>query len=253
VTAIVMAHGAFVGGWSFDVFAQPFRDAGYQVHTPDLRGHAAADAPERVIGVSMRDYAQDLVELCAGLGEPPILLGHSLGGLVALMAARRVRPKALALLAPSPPWGLAGWTLEAAVASIGAHIAGLTSNGAIEPSREVMRYATLDRMDADQADPVLARMRPESARALRETLCWWMDPFMTTAIGPGPIGAPALVLTGEADRVHPPAAGRQVAERIGGAFELLPRMSHWPVGEPGWEGVAGRVLDWLDAAEEEAA
>jgi pimeloyl-ACP methyl ester carboxylesterase len=245
MTPIVMVHGAFVGGWSFEWFERRFREAGYAVHSPDLRGHAAGAPSEAVIGVSMRDYAQDLIRLCRSLPEPPVLLGHSMGGLVAQMAARAAAPRALVLLAPSPPWGLAGWSLETAVNSIGAHLAALSSNGAIEPSSEVMRHMSLDRMSSAEAAPVLARMRPESAQALREALCWWMDPFMTTSIGPGPLPTPSLVLTGDADRVHPPAAGRQVAERIGGGFESLPGMSHWLVGEPGWRDVADRVLDWL--------
>jgi pimeloyl-ACP methyl ester carboxylesterase len=253
MTPVVMVHGAFVGGWSFEWFERPFRKAGYATHAPDLRGHGASDPRERVIGVSMRDYAQDLVRFCADLPQPPILIGHSMGGLVTTLAAREAQPAAVVLLAPSPPWGLAGWTLEEAVSSIGAHIASLTSNGAIEPSAEVMRFASLDRMSEAKAAPVLARMRPESARALREALCWWMDPFMTTAIGPGPLAAPSLVLTGEEDRIHPPSAGRQVAERLGGEFEMLPGMSHWLVGEPGWQDVAERVLDWLETGSRVAA
>jgi pimeloyl-ACP methyl ester carboxylesterase len=253
MTSVVLVHGAFVGGWSFERFEEPLREAGYEVHAPDLRGHGAREPRDRVIGVSMRDYAADLTRFCQSLPDAPILLGHSMGGLVVQMAARAVRPKAVILLAPSPPWGLAGWTLEEAVNSVGAHLAAFSSNGAIEPSAEVMRFASLDRMSHAQAAPVLARMRPESARALREALCWWMDPFMTTAIGPGPLPAPSLVLTGENDRIHTPAAGRQVAERIGGDFEMLPGMSHWLVGEPGWEQVAGRAVDWLDAEDRAAA
>ena len=36
---IVMAHGAFCGGWAFEAFRQPFEAAGYDCLTPDLRGH----------------------------------------------------------------------------------------------------------------------------------------------------------------------------------------------------------------------
>lgn len=242
---IVMVHGAFVGGWSFERFRKPFEAAGHEVLTPDLRGHGAAEPSEAVVGVSVRDYANDVAALCAALPRRPILLGHSLGGLVAQLAARKVAPKALVLLAPSPPWGLVGWNVEEALTAFGAQFASLLSNGAVEPSAEVMRSATLNRMTRTEADPVLQRLRPESARAVRETLNWWLDPFMTTSVGSGPLPVRSLVISGDADQVHPPASGRLVAERIGGEFLSLPEMSHWLPGEPGWQDVAAAALEFI--------
>jgi hypothetical protein len=40
---------------------------------------------------------------------------------------------------------------------------------------------------------------------------------------------------------------RQVAKRLGGDYREMPGMSHWLPGEPGWEAVAGAILDWLAA------
>ena len=253
MSPIVMVHGAFVGGWSFEWFQRPFRKRGFQVHAPNLRGHGPYEPRDRVIGVSMRDYARDVVDLCRSLDEAPILVGHSMGGLVAQMAAREVEARALVLLAPSPPWGLVSWTVDEAVAGLGAQMATLLSNGAIDPSREVMRHMSLPRMTRAEAAPILARMRPESARAVRETVSWWLDPFMTTSIGPGPLPTASLVISGEEDRVNPPATGRLVAERIGGEFVCLPQMSHWLLGEPGWQDVAETVLDWMPGEKRAAA
>ena len=253
MTPIVMVHGAFVGGWSFEGFREPFEAAGHEVFAPDLRGHGAGEPPDAVIGLSVRDYARDIAELCRSFPEPPILLGHSMGGLVSQLAARKARLKALVLLAPSPPWGLTGWSLEEAFTAFGAHMAGLLSNGAVEPSREVMRQVNLPRLSAGEAAPILARMRPESARAVQETLNWWLDPFMTTSLGAGPLPVPSLVISGEGDQIHPPASGRLVAERIGGAFEVVPELNHWLVSEPGWEEVADLALEFIDREARAAA
>jgi pimeloyl-ACP methyl ester carboxylesterase len=245
MTPIVMVHGAFCGGWSFETFKQPFLDEGFRVICPDLRGHGAHEPHDTVIGVSMRDYAADVAALCAGLDEPPILVGHSMGGLVAQLAARRVELKGLVLLAPSPPWGLNGWSPEEAVAAWGVSMLSLLTNGAVTPSRRLMREYSLPRMSRAEQTPILARLRPESAKAVRETLNWWLDPFMTTSLGPGPLHAPSLVLVGEHDKVHPVATSRLTAQRIGGEFAALPDMSHWLLSEPGWERVADAILTWL--------
>jgi pimeloyl-ACP methyl ester carboxylesterase len=88
---------------------------------------------------------------------------------------------------------------------------------------------------------------------VREVLNWWLDPFMTTSVGPGPLPAPALAIAGERDVVHPAVTVRQTAERIGADFRVMRGMSHWLIGEDGWEAVADLALDWLDAEARAAA
>jgi pimeloyl-ACP methyl ester carboxylesterase len=245
MTAIVMVHGAFCGGWCFEHFGTPFEAAGFEVIAPDLRGHAAGAPTASVIGVSMSDYAADIAKLCESLDEPPVLLGHSMGGLVAQLAARKAKIRALGLLAPSPPWGVVGSSLEEAATAFGVQIAGLFSSGALDPDRGLMRAYSLDRMPKDEREAAVERLRPESAMAVRETLNWWLDPFMTTSVGPGTITAPSLVISGQGDVVHSAATAKAIADRIGAAFKVMPGMSHWLVGEPGWETVADLALKWL--------
>lgn len=245
MASVVMVHGAFCGGWAFERLRQPFEALGHAVLAPDLRGHRADDTPDRVIGVSMADYADDVAALCRSLPEPPILLGHSMGGLAAQMAAVRCEVQALVLLAPSPPWGVTGSSLEEAVTAFGVGMLGPFSSGAVEPDPGLMRHYSLNRMPKAEREAVIARLKPESARALREALNWWLDPFMTTSLGPGRLRARTLALAGELDLVHPPPTVRQTAERIGADFQLLPQMSHWLCGEPGWEEVATAILRWL--------
>lgn len=248
MTAIVMVHGAFCGGWAFEQFRGPFEAAGFEVLSPDLRGHGDGEPASAVAGVSMTDYAADIARLCNELPEPPVLLGHSMGGLVAQLAARRAGIRALVLLAPSPPWGVAGSSLEEAATAFGVQMLGPFSSGALQPDRSLMRAYSLDRMPKAAQEAAVARLRPESAKAVRETLNWWLDPFMTTSVGPGAIAAPSLVISGQRDVVHSSATAKATAERIGAAFEVMPGMSHWLVGEPGWERVAERALRWLEEA-----
>jgi pimeloyl-ACP methyl ester carboxylesterase len=244
-TPIVMVHGAFCGGWAFDAFRKPFEAVGHKVLTPDLRGHGADERAEAVVGVSMTDYARDIAALCAEQAEPPILIGHSLGGLVAQLAARRARLHALILLAPSPPWGVAGSSMEEAATAVGLHMLGPFWAQAVNPDGSLMRQYSLDRVPAAEREAVVARLRPESGRAIWETLNWWLDPFMTTSVGTGPLGVPTLVIVGGRDLVHPPSTGQATAERIGATYRQMPEMSHWLLGEPGWQDVAAHTMDWL--------
>lgn len=242
---VIMVHGAFCGGWVFDRFRAPFEAAGHRVIAPDLRGHGAHEPEEAVTGVSMADYAKDIAKLCDAQGEPPILIGHSLGGLVAQLAAVRRPPRALILLAPSPPWGVAGSTVEEAVTAFGLHLLGPFWTQAVAPDPSLMRAYSLNRLGTREREAAIGRLRRESGRALWETLNWWLDPFMTTSLGAGPIRAPALAIAGAQDVVHPPATVRQTAERVGAEFRELRGMSHWLPAEPGWEAVADAALAWI--------
>ncbi len=242
MTTVVMAHGAFCAGWAFERFRLPFEAAGWDVLAPDLPGHGPGGS---VAGKSMGDYATALAAGCEALPEPPVLVGHSMGGLVCQMAARRVRPRALVLLAPSPPWGVAGSTVEEAITAVGVSMLDPFWMGAVEPDLSLVRRHSLDRVPREEREAICARMGPESGRALREVLNWWLDPFMTTGVGAGPLGCPVLVIAGETDQVHSVATARATAARLGAPLEVMPKMSHWLIGEAGWEAVAERAIGWI--------
>lgn len=240
---VVMTHGAFCGGWAFEAFRAPFEARGWTVLAPDLPGHGDGRS---VAGLSMSDYARNLVRVCEGLPEPPVLLGHSMGGLVTQMAARRVQARALVLLAPSPPWGVTGSSIEEAITAFGVHLVDPFWTGSVAPDRHLMRHHSLDRTPKARRDAILDRLVPESGRAVREVLNWWLDPFMTTSVGVGALPMPSLAIAGDRDVVHAPATVRQTAERIGGEVQVMPGMSHWLIGEEGWEDVAAIALGWLE-------
>ncbi len=241
-----MVHGAFCAGWAFDGFREPFEAAGHPVIAPDLPGHGADGGPP-VTGQSMSDYAGAVRLVIEAQGEPPILIGHSLGGLVAQMAATRARVAGLILLAPSAPWGVTGSTAEEAISAVSLYALGPYWALAVDPDYPAARRYLFDRLPRAVRRATFARLVPESGRALWETLNWWLDPFATTLVGAGDVRAPVLAIAGGLDAIHPAATVRAIAGRLGGETLVFPDMSHWLVGEPGWEGVAGACLDWIGA------
>jgi pimeloyl-ACP methyl ester carboxylesterase len=245
---IVFVHGAFCGGWVWDAFAQPFAAAGHAVSAPDLPGHSTDATRAFVGGLSMSDYAKAIAAHAADLPAPPVLIAHSLGGLVALLAAMRTPTAGVALLAPSAPWGVSGSTMEEAVSAVSLYAFGPYWTQAIEPDYATFARFSVDRLTEPERRSMYARMRPESGRALFETLNWWLDPFTTTMVDAARIAAPILAIAGERDTVHAPPTVRETARRLGAGFETMPGMSHWLPGEPGWEAVAARCLSWVREA-----
>ena len=252
-TPIIMIHGAFCGGWAFEQFRQPFEAAGHVVTAPDLPGHAGQSNSPAVAGLSMTDYVQSIVALTQDQTTPPILIGHSLGGLVAQMAGARARVAGLILLAPSAPWGVAGSTPQEALSAFSRYALGPFWPLPVEPDRHAARVYMLDRLSPEAQNAIYQRMVPESGRALFETLNWWLDPFATTLVSADQVRIPVLGIAGGADTLHPPATVRTTTERLGGAFVVAPGASHWLPGEPGWEAIAQTCLEWIIQVERRAA
>ena len=242
-----MVHGAFCGGWAFEHFRVPFEAAGHPVIALDLPGHAADSPRGSLTGTSMSAYARAVREAIDAQPEPPVLIGHSLGGLVAQMAASRSRVAGLILLAPSSPWGVTGSTAEEAISAVALYALGPYWALAVDPDYPSAKRYLFDRLPKAARRATFQRLTPESGRALWETLNWWLDPFATTLVPAGGIAAPVLALAGGKDGIHPAATVRATAQRIGGETRVFNEMSHWLVGEPGWEDVAGVCLDWIAA------
>jgi pimeloyl-ACP methyl ester carboxylesterase len=240
---VVMIHGAFTGPWVWGGFTEKFQAAGYQVHAPILRHH---DESEPALGqISLCDYADDLEAFVAELKTPPILIGHSMGGLLAQMLAARRDIAAAVLLAPSAPWGVPPSTLFE-IASAQAMLLNVGFwNSVLQPDEHIAARHALDRLP--ERDEVLARFVPESGRAIFEIMHWGLDMRRAGEVDTRKLACPLLVLVGSEDRINPPGTVERVAAlyREQATYEKVPGMSHWLVGEPGWEKVADRALKWL--------
>jgi len=244
---IVMIHGAFCGPWSFDRFRVPFEDAGYSVHAPVLRHHEHGREPPAALGkVSLTDYAADLEKVIAGLGEAPILIGHSMGGLLAQMLAAKGLARALVLLAPSAPWGTLPSTIFEIASSQTLMFHGGDYRGQlIQPSYMIAAAHSLDKLDAAERSRVYARFVPESGQATFEIMSWSFDLRRAALVRARDVSCPVLCLVGSDDKINPPSTVARIAQRYRGGFETLQGHSHWLIGEPGYDKIAARTLAWL--------
>jgi pimeloyl-ACP methyl ester carboxylesterase len=250
ITPVVFVHGAFCGGWAFDAFREPFESAGFETHAPNLPHHERGADLEQLAQTGLKDYANAVADYVRGLRAPPVLIGHSLGGLVVQLAGAQVPVAGLVLLAPSSPWGVPPTTLDEHSNHFGLSLLGDYWRRPVPPDYRVARATTLDRLSREDARKTFARFVPESGRAIREAVQWWMDTSMASQAPVYRIAAPVLGLAGGKDRVNPSSTVRRVISRFpdGQAhFHEFPEMSHWLVGEPEAAEVAQMTLRWLEA------
>ena len=106
---IVMIHGMCNAAWVWENYKKFFEQKGYRCVTPTLRFHDMDpyETPNPQLGTtSLLDYAEDLEKEIHKLDTMPILMGHSMGGLLAQILGSRGLAKALILLTPAPPHGI---------------------------------------------------------------------------------------------------------------------------------------------------
>jgi pimeloyl-ACP methyl ester carboxylesterase len=245
---VFMIHGAFCGPWALQGLKEKFEAAGYAVTAPALRFHDGGRPPAALATTGLADYAADLEQEVRALGAPPILVGHSMGGLLAQMLASRLEVCALILLAPSAPWGVPPTTLFEIGAAHAMHLHPGYWNQILEPSRDVALAHSLDKLPRHMRDDVFGRFVPESGRATFEIMNWGIDFHQASAVDTDAVTAPLLLLTGSEDRINPPSTVAQIAALYKGraTCEVLEGMGHWLIGEPGWERLAARALAWLE-------
>ena len=87
MTHFVLVHGAWHGAWCWEKVAPLLEARGHAVHAIDLPGHGDDPQPPGTVGWD--DYMKRMGEALAACAEPPVLVGHSLGGAVITGAADR--------------------------------------------------------------------------------------------------------------------------------------------------------------------
>jgi pimeloyl-ACP methyl ester carboxylesterase len=139
---ILFIHGAFCGGWAFDDFRTAFEAIGYETHAPNLPHHERGADLDLLAQTGVAEYADAFADYARELSGPPILIGHSLGGLVAQLVAVRMPCAALVLLAPSAPWGVPPTTINETSNAFGVAMLGDYWRRPIPPDFRVARQTT---------------------------------------------------------------------------------------------------------------
>src|ERR1041385_8127385 len=130
---MLFVHGYFGRGVAFERMMAWFANRGHACYAPDLPGHGDSPA-ERPLGPrAIHDYTDAVARVATAL-ENPVVIGHSMGGLIAQLLATRDLTRALVLMAPAPPRGIPVLSLRLALAQLHYMPAILTSR-AVRPGR----------------------------------------------------------------------------------------------------------------------
>ena len=239
---ILFVHGAWHAAWCWENFLPYFAQHGYAAYAVSLRGHGTSEGRDQIRWHSAaHDYVADVAQIIKTLTNPPILVGHSMGGYVVQKYLEKHTAKAGVLLASIPVSGVFGfgcrysrrhpWTY------LKAHI--LMSPWHFVSTPKLMHDAFFS-PDVSEEDIArhFARLQPASFRMELETLLFNLP-------RPDKVKTPMLVLAAANDRVFSVKEQQATARAYGTKAEIFADMSHDMMLEPKWQNVADRILNWL--------
>jgi pimeloyl-ACP methyl ester carboxylesterase len=255
---LFMIHGMWAGPWCFDDCKRFFKARGHRCVATTLPYHDVDphSPPDPHLGTtSLLDYADALEEEIRALGGRPILVGHSLGGLLAQMLGSRGLAEALVLLAPAAPAGIFAIRPSVARAFWSILTTWASWRKPIRQTFDEAVYSTFHLVPESDRRAIYDRFVAESGRVAYEVGEWVFDTRGASRVDETKVTCPVLIVVGTEDRMTPVGVVRRVARKYApvATYREFAGHAHWLVGEPGWEEIAEYVDTWLRSLPERRA
>lgn len=199
---LLFIHGAFTRAKRWDPWLEYFRAAGFTCAAPSLPAHDPPDMAA-LAKLTFRDYVDAMVAAHAALGAPPVVIGSSMGGLVAQHVAAETKSAGLVLISSAPPWR--GGGKIAALQYALEYTLPVAAGWALRGNKAAARKLVLHDLSQEEQDFFLAIFADESGKAYR-TMVTGAAPM-----APGAVQCPVLVLSAEGDRLFKPSVAAGIA------------------------------------------
>ncbi|OLC53277.1 MAG: hypothetical protein AUH85_14570 [Chloroflexi bacterium 13_1_40CM_4_68_4] len=257
---MLFIHGAWVTARCWDPFVAYFSTYGYSCLAPNWPYKDAPPAqlreapPPQLAGLGVTEIVDHYARAIRVLPEPPILIGHSYGGLFVQMLLDRGLGRAGVAVSPAPPRGV----LALYPTTIRANVGVLGRWGGwrkiIPPSFGEFAYGFLNNVPpAEQRAVYEAHAVPETGRIFFQAAFALLDGSKATRVNfANATRAPLLITAGTNDHNVTPAMVRVNYRKYRGSpaqtdYQEFPGRSHWVIAENGWEEVASYISGWLEA------
>lgn len=251
---LLFVHGAFCGAWIWAEHLLPaLAEAGWTAHAVSLRGHGASDGQDALRETGLDDFVSDVRQVMDELPRPPVLIGHSMGGMVvqrvieqpSIKAFRKAPTVAGAILMSSvPPGGLWGTMMHLAMHDpwLLMNLAAIQTFGDEAATLEAVHRA----MFSTAASPEVTRLYLDRM----QTESWQVQIDMSVRPPPVVINAraiPHLVIGAQEDSFVPPWMARMTAHVYGADCTILDNAGHAMMLGPAWPRTVETITGWLEA------
>ncbi|HEJ1323406.1 TPA: alpha/beta hydrolase [Pseudomonas aeruginosa] len=215
---ILLIHGTWCNGGNWGNFATELKDRGFTVYTPSLRHHGAPSEDtwmnaQKVAKVGLLDYVEDILELVDAMDSPPIIVGHSLGGLIAQLVAERRLNKGLILLGTAPTAGMFNLYTTSILVWLRYLPQWLMRKPMYPCSWDLWKKRICNSQSEEIQKLYYGTLCAESGTAYFEMALWYLDRKRSARVNFDAITSPVLVVSGLEDKCVAPRIARVTAQR----------------------------------------
>lgn len=234
---LLFIHGSFVGHAAFAPWLGYFGERGWRTVAASRRGRAGV-GPVRAKGLSIADYIDDTLQVIDTIGETPIVIGHSLGGLIAQKIAELGKARAMVLLCPAPAAKLTAQPV--ALPTYLPMMPRILTGRPIIPGPAGCSTIALNAVPVAARPAIHQTLVHESGKVYREMI------FGTCKVDFTRIKCPSFVAGGRDDRIVETKLVEWTAQQLGVSARLYDGHAHWMLEEPNWEDIAAEAGAFLD-------
>jgi pimeloyl-ACP methyl ester carboxylesterase len=253
---IVLIHGLWMTPRSWEHWKERYERHGHEVLTPAYPGfevevEALRENPSPIASLTVPDTVAHLEAVIRELDQPPILMGHSYGGLLTQLLLDRGFGAVGVAIDSAPPEGVRKVPPAQLKALFPAFENPANRHRAVPFTLKQFHYAFTNTLSEEESAEVYERYHI----AAPGRFIW--DGFLSN-VTPGHQDtwvnfdsderAPLLFIAGSVDHVMPAAVNRSNCEHYSSAvhtdYKEFEGRSHYTLGQPGWEEVADYALDW---------
>lgn len=255
---IVLIHGLWMTPLSWEHWTERYRGEGYRVIAsawPGMDGdiEQLRRDPSAIATLGVTEIVEHYENIIRGLDSPPVIMGHSFGGLITQILLDRGLGSAGVALAPAPVKGILFLPLSTIKVSLPALSNPANNHRALPLTPEQFHYAFTNTLSEEESLQVFQRYAvPGPDHVLFQAAFANFNPHAATAVDfANEQRAPLLLIAGGKDHVSPPAVVHANYKLYGKSkavteYKEYPERTHYTLGQEGWQEVADYALHWAE-------
>jgi non-heme chloroperoxidase len=253
---ILFIHGLWIHASSWQPWIDFFNNEGYQTLNPGWPGDSSTveECRSNSLAIANRgvaEVADSYAKVISSLGETPVVIGHSFGGLLAQVILARGIASAGIAIDPAPMKGV--WQLPFSALRASFPVLGNPFNlkKAVSLTFNQFKYGFANAVPEEEARELYNRWTiPAPARPLFQAATASFSGSETKVDISNSTRGPLLITGGEKDHIAPPVLGRASQKKYDSSvvtdFKLFEGRGHSLIVDHGWKEVAEYCLGWLN-------
>jgi pimeloyl-ACP methyl ester carboxylesterase len=235
---LYLLHGELGGSWVWERYLQHFAQRGWEGHALNLRGHFWSETAD-FEQLDLDSYLADALAGYDALGRPAVVVGHGMGGLLAMLVAQVRETAGLVLLSPALPDPIRPTSPAHVVRLVPPRFRQELIGWAGAPEQVQRHHPDLTLADVSRIQHLMGAESGAARRRMLEGV-----PVDPEALGP----APRMVIGAGLDRQFPAADSERLAEWLGAEYQPFGAHSHYGLvlGEESHEQVADAIRAFLE-------